>query len=434
MYEEAFWFLVIGGLLVLMAVARGLIARLPLTGAMVYLFAGFALGPAGVDMLNPDIEGNLRLLRILTETGLVISLFAIGMYLRVPLSDRLWLLTLRLVGPAMIVTIALLYAAAHFGLGFPSSQALLLAAILAPTDPVLANELRVTEAGDDEPLRFALSSEGGSNDGAAYPVVLLGLALCTSPTFDAGLSWTFAVSVVWGIVSALGIGWVFGAGVVILATRLRTRYEQALGLEGFFALGLMALSYGCALLAHGYAFIAVFAAGVALRREELKATGDKSPTEALETVERGEREEAAKDPDRAHAYMAETMMAFAVEFERLVEFALMLLIGSIVSAHWRPLMDWRVIWPVLFLLLVARPLATTISLVGSSLDTHQRWLVGWLGIRGVGAFYYLLFSLERAGKDQLEPIAPIVLASIVLSVVLHGASATTLLRRYFNRK
>jgi sodium/hydrogen antiporter len=93
-----------------------------------------------------------------------------------------------------------------------------------------------------------------------------------------------------------------------------------------------------------------------------------------------------------------------------------------------------VIWPVLFLLLVARPLATTISLVGSSLDTHQRWLVGWLGIRGVGAFYYLLFSLERAGKDQLEPIAPIVLASIVLSVVLHGASATTLLRRYFNRK
>jgi NhaP-type Na+/H+ or K+/H+ antiporter len=87
----------------------------------------------------------------------------------------------------------------------------LLAAILAPTDPVLANELRVKEAGDDEPLRFALSSEGGSNHGAAYPVVLLGLALCTSPTFVAGLSWTLAVSVVRGIVSALGIGWVFGA-------------------------------------------------------------------------------------------------------------------------------------------------------------------------------------------------------------------------------
>ncbi|GJH17566.1 hypothetical protein CBA19CS22_13510 [Caballeronia novacaledonica] len=182
----------------LMAVARGLIARLPLTGAMVYLFANLPLGPAGVGVLIPDIEGDLRPLRKLTETGLVIALFAIGMYLRVPLSDRLWLLTLRLVGPAMIVTIALLYA---------------------------------------------------------------------------GLSWTFAVSVVWGIVSALGIGWAFGAGVVILATRLRTRYEQALGLEAFFALGLMALSYGCALLAHGYAFIAVFAAGVALRREEMKATG-----------------------------------------------------------------------------------------------------------------------------------------------------------------
>ncbi|GJH17565.1 hypothetical protein CBA19CS22_13505 [Caballeronia novacaledonica] len=98
-------------------------------------------------------------------------------------------------------------------------------------------------------------------------------------------------------------------------------------------------------------------------------------------MERGELEEAAKDPDLAHAYTAETMMAFAVEFERLVEFALMLLIGSLVSAHWRPLVDWRVIWPVLFLLLVARPLATTISLVGSSLNAQQRWPVGWLGTR-----------------------------------------------------
>ncbi|BAO92610.1 CPA1 family Na(+)/H(+) antiporter (plasmid) [Caballeronia cordobensis] len=333
MVIEAVWFMVVGALLILMAVMRGVISRLPMTGAMVYLVAGFALGPAGAGLLEPDIEGNLRLLRVLTEAGLVVSLFAIGMHLRVPLSNELWRLTLRLAGPAMILTIGLVYVAARLGLGLASGPALLLAAILAPTDPVLANELRVRKAGDDEPLRFALSSEGGCNDGAAYPFALIALALCGSASPGSGNPWTFAAGIAWGIVSALVIGWGIGSGVVRLVIRLRTRYRQALGLEGFIALGLMALAYGAALLVHGYAFVAVFAAGVALRRQELAATGKTSPSKALESVERGEREEAARDPELAHAYMAETMMAFALEFERLVEFALMLLIGSVVSAR-----------------------------------------------------------------------------------------------------
>ncbi|MDR5835934.1 cation:proton antiporter [Caballeronia sp. LZ034LL] len=432
MIIEAVWFIVVGALLILMAVMRGVIARLPMTGAMVYLLAGFALGTAGVGLLEPDIEGNLRLLRVLTEAGLVISLFAIGMHLRVPLSSELWRLTLRLAGPAMILTIGLMYCAARIGLGLAAGPALLLAAILAPTDPVLANELRVRRAGDDEPLRFALSSEGGSNDGAAYPFVLIALALCGSASLGSAHSWTFAAAIVWGIASALAIGWGIGSGVVRLIIRLRTRYRQALGLEGFIALGLMALAYGAALLVHGYAFIAVFAAGVALRRQELAATGDTAPGKALESVERGEREEAAKDPELAHAYMAETMMAFALEFERLVEFALMLLIGSVVSAHWQALLHWQVVWPALFLFFVARPLSACLSLAGSCMDRQQRLLSGWLGIRGVGAFYYLLFAFEQAGKEQVQPIAPIVLATIVLSVVLHGTSATTLLHRYFS--
>ncbi|MDR5883939.1 cation:proton antiporter [Caballeronia sp. LZ032] len=431
MVIEAVWFMVVGALLILMAVMRGVISRLPMTGAMVYLAAGFALGPAGAGLLEPDIEGNLRLLRVLTEAGLVVSLFAIGMHLRVPLSNELWRLTLRLAGPAMILTIGLVYVAARFGLGLASGPALLLAAILAPTDPVLANELRVCKAGDDEPLRFALSSEGGCNDGAAYPFALVALALCGSASPGSGNPWTFAAAIAWGVVSALVIGWGLGSGVVRLVIRLRTRYRQALGLEGFIALGLMALAYGAALLVHGYAFIAVFAAGVSLRRQELAATGKTSPSKALESVERGEREEAARDPELAHAYMAETMMAFALEFERLVEFALMLLIGSVVSAHWQALLHWRVIWPALFLFFVARPLSATISLAGSCMDRPQRLLAGWLGIRGVGAFYYLLFALEQAGGEHVRPIAPIVLATIVLSVVLHGSSATSLLHRYF---
>ncbi|KAK42858.1 sodium:proton antiporter [Caballeronia jiangsuensis] len=431
---EAVWFLIVGALMVLMALGRKLVERLPMTGAMVYLIVGFLLGPAGAGLLTIDVERDVRLLRTLTEAGLVVSLFAIGMYLRVELSRPLWRLTLRLAGPAMLLTIAVMFVAARWGLGLAAGPALLLASALAPTDPVLANELRVEEAGDDEPLRFALSSEGGINDGAASPMVYIALSLCGVGSLGSENPWTFALAIAWGLASALFFGWALGTGVVVLVTRLRTKYDHALGLEGFLALGLVALAYGATLIVDGYAFIAVFAAGVALRRQEMKATGDKPPSEVLESVERGQREEAAKDPELAHAYIAENMMGFSVEVERFVELGLMVVIGSVVSAHWRELVHWSVVWPVLFLFIVARPLGSTLSLIGSSMDRHQRFLTGWLGLRGVGAFYYLLFSLEQAGHDRVGPLLQIVLATIVLSVFVHGASATPLLNRYLSRK
>lgn len=431
---EAVWFLIVGALMVLMALGRKLVERLPMTGAMVYLIVGFLLGPSCAGLLTIDVERDVRLLRTLTEAGLVVSLFAIGMYLRVELSRPLWRLTLRLAGPAMLFTIAVMFVAVRWGLALAAGPALLLASALAPTDPVLANELRVEEAGDDEPLRFALSSEGGINDGAASPMVYIALALCGVSSLGSENPWTFALAIAWGLASALFFGWALGTGVVVLVTKLRTKYDHALGLEGFLALGLVALAYGATLIVDGYAFIAVFAAGVALRRQEMKATGDKPPSEVLESVERGQREEAAKDPELAHAYIAENMMGFSVEIERFVELGLMVIIGSVVSGHWRELIHWSVVWPVLFLFIVARPIGSTLSLIGSSMDRHQRFLTGWLGLRGVGAFYYLLFSLEQAGHDRVGPLLPIILATIVLSVFVHGASATPLLNRYLSRK
>jgi sodium/hydrogen antiporter len=431
---EATWFVLIGALLIFMALARGVISNLPMTGAMVYLVVGFILGPAVTGLLTPDLHGKGQVVRMVTETGLVVSLFAIGLHLRVPLTDKLWRLTLRLGVIAMVLTVALMTAIGHYALGLPIGVAIVLAAALAPTDPVLANELRPRQAGDDEPLRFALSSEGGCNDGAAWPFILFGLALCgvdnAAQQSTAGFLW----SVVWGIASGVAIGWGLGTGVVALVTRLRTRFNEALGLEAFFALGLMSACYGAALLIGGYGFLAVFAGGVALRRRERTFTGDRAPAAALEEVQQGAMEQASTDPNLAHAVMAESMMAFAIEIEHLVELALMLVIGSVISAHWRELLEWRVVIPVLALLLVVRPVSTSVALLGSSLTRHQRMLAGWLGIRGVGTFYYLLFGMEHAPDHVLDPIAATVLAAIVASVFLHGATATSLLDRYFKAK
>jgi NhaP-type Na+/H+ or K+/H+ antiporter len=383
-----------------------------------------------VGLLNLDLHRDAHVLRILTETGLVISLFAIGLFLRVPLTDRLWLLPLRLAGPAMLVTVAIIAAFGRYGLGLSLGAALVLAAALAPTDPVLANELRVREAGDDEPLRFALSAEGGCNDGAAYPFALLGLSLLNAGPCVHTRGLSFAGSIVWGIASSVVIGALLGSAVVSVVTRLRTRYGEAVGLEGFFALGLMAVCYGAALFVHGYAFIAVFVAGVALRRKELQATGETAPNEALGDVERADRKEASTDPELAHAYMAESMMSFAVEIERIVELGLMLLIGSVVSAYWRELLSWWVILPVLAVFFIVRPISAAISLLRSSLSRQQRLLIAWLGIRGVGAFYYLLFAIEQSPPAAIRQIIPLVLATIVASVFLHGTSATVLMDRY----
>jgi NhaP-type Na+/H+ or K+/H+ antiporter len=427
---EAIWFLLIGGLFILMAMSSRIISRLPMTGAMVYLVVGFLIGPTGAGLLTPDLYEHGSVLRLLTEIGLVISLFSVGMHMRVPMRDARWGPPYRLAFPCMLLTVIAMTTLAHYALGLSVGVALVLAAALAPTDPVLASELRPQAAGDDEPLRFALSGEGGANDGSAYPVAVLGIVLCNSADASLEHPWLFAASVLWGVASGIGIGWLMGVGTEALVARLRIRHGTAMGLEGFFALGLMAACYGLTLLVHGYAFLAVFCAGVGLRRKELQETGEETPAKALEEMQHGQREEASQDPELAHAYLAESIMAFSVELERIIELALMLIIGSVVSAYWREALEWRTLVVVLALFLVARPLSAWISLIGSNANGRERLLIGWLGIRGVGSFYYLLYALEQAPGAMLRPIVPLVLAVIVCSVFCHGVSATPLLNRH----
>lgn len=107
-----------------------------------------------------------------------------------------------------------------WGLDLAAGPALVPAAALAPTDPVPANELRVREAGDDEPLRFALSGEGGCNDGAAYPVALAGFAVCGPHGAPAGLSVEFIAQVWWGLAGAALTGRLCGTGMVKLVAWL----------------------------------------------------------------------------------------------------------------------------------------------------------------------------------------------------------------------
>lgn len=153
--HETLWYLIIGAVLMAMGVATSALRHLPCSTAMIYLVLGIALGPSGAGLLRFDLERDAPALRVVVEVALLVSLFAIGLRLRVPLSDRLWLVPCRLGLLAMVVTVPLLAACAVLALRIDWGPALLLAAILAPTDPVLAHDVQVHDPGDRDVLRFA---------------------------------------------------------------------------------------------------------------------------------------------------------------------------------------------------------------------------------------------------------------------------------------
>jgi len=434
--RETIWFLIVGGMFVGMGVASSLFKRLPLTGAMLYLAAGFALGPKGGGLLALDITKDAALVRLLTEVALLASLFAIGLRLRAPIFASLWTLPVRLGLLAMLVTVPLLACFGAWGLGLAWGPAWVLAAMLAPTDPVLAHDVQVRDANDLDIVRFALSGEGGLNDGIALPFALIALACCTAGPGDAHavpVLRTLAETV-WGIVGAIGIGALLSFATTHAIAWLRTRYAQALGLEGFFALGLIELSYGAAQLLHTFGFLAAFAAGVAMRRAEHRATGERSPQDAIGSINSSDVAATAAHPDKAHAYMAESVLGFTIELERIAEMAMMIMVGNLIGTLDAPLVTWRSIALVLALFFVVRPFAVELSLLGSRAQPMERHLMSWFGIRGIGTIYYLAYALEKGKASDIAPLAPYALAVVTASVFVHGVSATPLMRHYRRKR
>ena len=427
------WYLMVGALLVLMALAGTVLKRLPLTSAMFYMAVGLGIGPLGLGMLRVDIIEHAKLLEPLTEAAVVISLFTAGLKLRLPMTDRRWRPAMLLASVAMALTVGLIAAIAHYGLGLSIGAAVLLGAVLAPTDPVLASDVQVEHAHDREDVRFALTGEAGLNDGTAFPFVMLGLGLLGLHELGAGgLRW-LAIDVVWSIGAGLGVGTLCGALIARLVLYLRKEHSEAVGLDDFLALGLIGLSYGAALLIHSYGFLAVFAAGLALRRVEREHSEEKgaavAETPAADAASEPPTEEDATHPERAPAVMASAVLAFNEQLERIGEVTMVLILGAMLAGvSWtaQPL-AWLI--PVMFL--IVRPAATFLGLILTPTSFGQRAIIGWFGVRGVGSLYYLAYALTHglSGEDA-RMIANITLAVVAVSVVVHGISVTPLMARY----
>ena len=407
----AIWSLIIGALLITMALAGTWLRRLPLSTAMLYLAAGCGIGPAGLALMAPDPLVYSVILERASEVAVLISLFAVGLKLGLPLSDKGWRLPARLAIVSMTITVAMIAAIGMAGLGLSLGASILLGAILAPTDPVLASDVQVVEASDRDRLRFSLTGEGALNDGAAFPFVMLGLGLLGLHDLGTGGWRWFAVDVLWATVGGLLIGGALGTLVGRLVVHLRSRHKASVGLDEFLALGLIALTYGLAVLSHTYGFLAVLAAGIALQRVTER------PGEGART---------------ASADLMQQVQGFNEQLERIAEVAIVLAIGGMLAYTY---LHASAVWFVLVLLLVVRPVSVWVGLLGAPVSRDQRVLISWFGIRGIGSIYYLMFAINHGLPRALaEELIALTLAMVAASIVVHGISVTPLMNAYARRK
>jgi NhaP-type Na+/H+ or K+/H+ antiporter len=318
----------------------------------------------------------------------------------------------------MFVTIALIAIMGFFLFSIPLGAAILLAAILAPTDPVLAASVQVLGPEDRDKLRFSLTGEAGMNDGTAFPFVILGLGLLGMRDLgNYGSRWIL-LDVLWPICGGLAIGTLLATCISKLVLFLRQKSEETESLDDFLTLGLICIAYGVALWLKTYGFLAVFAAGLALRR------GERRETYGLDLLE----DEDEKRPKReaASAHMAHEVLKFNEQLERFGEIVVVLVLGSMIS--WQ-VFNLRSLCLAAGIIFVIRPFS--VAIVAHVTERSHRRLISWFGIRGIGSLYYLAFVLGRGVSGPLaDQLVNSTVAVITASILLHGVTSAPLMMRY----
>jgi sodium/hydrogen antiporter len=365
-----------------------------------------ALGGLSVSWLDP--VGDAGLIEHLAEAALVMALFSAGLKLDRPLTFRDWSSVTRLLLLAMPLTIGAVALLGNALLGLSAAAALLLGAALAPTDPVLAGDIGVGPPGDEDEHEpnFALTAEAGLNDGLAAPFVLAGVFAAEQGGTDWALEW-FAADVVYAIAVGIAIGAAAGTFAAWSVKRLRNRDMLAAEFDGFHAIATALVTYGLVELAGGYGFLGVFAGGLAFRRYE-------HDHEMNMTVHEG-----------------------AERIEKLLELAVILLLGSMLTTAGLSAPGWEGWLLAVLLLVLVRPLACLLSLVGSRMDhAYEKAFVAWFGVRGVGTLYYvaLIVSSGALAEPERELVVWTCVAAVLVSIVVHGVTAGPSLRRLLIRQ
>jgi sodium/hydrogen antiporter len=381
-------YLVAGLAILLAAVLPSVLSQLAISPPMVLLAAGMGMGllPVGSDGLLDPVD-NRAMVEQVTQFAVLLALM----------------------GVAMPLTIGAVWLLGWWGLGLAPATALLLGAVLAPTDPVLAGDVQVggpdvqsqeaDESDERHEVRFALTSEAGLNDGLAFPFVYAAIFLLEKGTSFSWLGTWFA----WELVGKAVIGFLVGAFVGWLLAKLAFRARRlSLRLaeqgEPLLALAALATSFGAAELVGGYGFIAVFCCGMAIRNAE-----------------------------RSHDYQ-EAMHGVVERLERLLTLLVLLCLGIAMTRGLLDALDWRGVAAAVAVVLLIRPLSGVLSLLpfarrGHGMDHRERLVTAFFGVRGVGSLFYLAYAAGHGDFADVRWMWATIAFTIALSVVVHGVLA-----------
>ncbi|MEO3876787.1 cation:proton antiporter [Nonomuraea sp. B12E4] len=375
------------GVLLLAVLLSSLAHRTILSTAALFLVAGFVLGDGvlGVISLRPGDD----LVATLAELALFTVLFTDGM--RVGWADlrSAWRLPGRALGWGLPLTLAITAAGAYWVLGLGWIEALLIGAILAPTDPVFAAALVGNEKVPPR-LRQLLNVESGVNDGLALPFVIVFLAIAAGSA-DLHLG---------GLALELGVGVLIGVAIpwaAIKLERLRwfaasTAYEPLNAL----AIGLLVLAVGKA--THGNLFLAAFSAGITV------ATFGQRQRESFEH--------------------------FGELIAEMFKLAALLVFGALITPALLGAVGWQGWLFTVLALVLARPIAIWLSFLGSGLLMREQVAVAWFGPKGFASVVYGLLVLA-SGIAAAQQVFQIVAVTIVVSILLHS-STDIVVARWFD--
>ncbi|KQT53047.1 MULTISPECIES: cation:proton antiporter [unclassified Aureimonas] len=376
--------------------------RLPLSLPIVCIGIGAAIFSLPQMTLRPLPALYPEITERFSEFVVIIALMGAGLKLDRVFSFRKWAITWRLIAITMPLSIAAITLIAGWWMGLSWTLALLLGAALAPTDPVLAADVQVgpPKSGEEDEVRFGLTSEAGMNDGFAFPFVHLAIVLAAAAsTGEAWFTKWLTYNVLWEIGAGVAGGYAIGRAFGWLTFHVPAKTKLAKTGDGLIALSATFVSYGLTELIHCYGFLAVFVTALTFRHAH-----------------------------RDHDFQLE-MHELTEQVERIAMMVLLILFGGALVGGLLAALQWIDVAAALVILLVVRPVTGLIGLVGHRANLRERLTLAFFGIRGVGSIYYLAYGLNEMGSvecgDRLWAIVGLI---ILVSILMHGITVTPIMR------